>query len=50
MLVYGDVMSRVCETVTASASQATETGSMVSSHRDGLLNGLLIWNSLLMGR
>ncbi|KAG4252864.1 hypothetical protein FPRO03_08313 [Fusarium proliferatum] len=25
--LYGDVLSRVCETVTASASQATETGS-----------------------
>lgn len=50
MLVYGDVLSRVCETVTASASQAIDTGSTVSSHRNMLGNRLLIWNSLLMRR
>ncbi|KAI1054423.1 hypothetical protein LB506_010627 [Fusarium annulatum] len=31
--LYGDVLSRVCETVTASASQATKTGSTSSDEK-----------------
>lgn len=37
MLVYATVLRRVCETVTASASQTIETGSTVSSNIAELL-------------